>query len=170
MNEKDRDVIQTIGIKINGIVSVTANLQTQNVTFYCTRKNVQKQLMSELRMNGFVVTTDAEKELNSKYPAEDVMSTMSVHTDVSNFTDYKKGKLSSLQHRIQTGAEYPNSNNLMGSHTHNGFKTGITRYGQDIHAVSLQQRLQIEEDKKKEEEQQRLQNKTFFTKIVGYIW
>ena len=90
-NENDRDEIQTIGIKINGIISVTVNMTSRIVTFYTTRENVKKTLAQSLRSNGFQVQTDEEKDF------DDVAS---MHSGVSNFTDVnnKQAQLASLMH------------------------------------------------------------------------
>ena len=102
-NENDRDEIQTIGIKINGIISVTVNMTSRMVTFYTTRENVKKSLAQSLRTNGFQVQTEEEKEF------DDVAS---MHSGVSNFTDHNKAQLSSLLHDRNIGfrrSSHPNS-------------------------------------------------------------
>eukprot|EP00484_Ammonia_sp_Unknown_P019957 CAMPEP_0197029494 /NCGR_PEP_ID=MMETSP1384-20130603/8928_1 /TAXON_ID=29189 /ORGANISM="Ammonia sp." /LENGTH=399 /DNA_ID=CAMNT_0042458671 /DNA_START=17 /DNA_END=1216 /DNA_ORIENTATION=- len=88
-NEKDRDEIQTIGIKIPGVISVTVNMSTRLVTFYTTRDNVQKALAQSLRTNGFQVQTDEEKDF------DDVCSTYSGYSNVIDKSK-DRAQLSSL--------------------------------------------------------------------------
>ena len=88
-DENDRDEVQTVGIKINGIISVTVNMSTRNCVFYATKESVRKTLAQSLRINGFQVQTEDEKD------CDDVAS---VHSGVSSMTDQNKAQLSSLMH------------------------------------------------------------------------
>ena len=68
---------------------MTVNMSTRNCVFYATREDVKKSLAQSLRINGFQVQTEEEKDF------DDVAS---MHSGVSNFTDINNNKpqLSSL--------------------------------------------------------------------------
>mmetsp|Transcript_26100 Transcript_26100/g.42647 ORF Transcript_26100/g.42647 Transcript_26100/m.42647 type:complete len:380 (-) Transcript_26100:41-1180(-) len=184
--EKDRDEIQTIGIKISGIISVTVNMSTKLVTFYSSRDNVQGPLAQSLRSNGFQVQTDEEKD-------DDVVST---YSGISNVIDKSgdKAQLSSLLHTdknirfrsvsassllqkpqasendadvsdsdaVSTGPAYPDF--------HGYSRTGITKHRPQQFVLSLSERIQQEQKLKEEEEKKQQQTQTFLTKVIKYIW
>eukprot|EP01084_Bolivina_argentea_P283410 485374_1 len=189
-NEKDRDEIQTIAIKINGIISVTINMSSRECVFYTHRENVKNILIQSLRSNGFQVQTEEEKDF------DDVAS---MHSGISNFTDINnnKAQLSSLlinkhdknipftnqfnpANSIIQERYNSNNNSLNNSLiTVNGpsyptpqqfSRTGITKYKAQQEVMSLQQRLEHEQQLKHEEEKKQRKTQSFLAKVVSYIW
>merc|ERR1711933_344486 len=173
----------TTGIKINGIISVTVNMSTRNCVFYATKESVRKTLAQSLRIHGFQVQTEDEKE------NDDVAS---VHSGVSSMTDQNKAQLSSLMHdkNIQFtktkslssnsiikerynekenntlnigGPTYINPHSVSSQH-------GITRYKPKQRAMSIAQRLEFEQKLKEDEEKKQEQTQSLLSKFVAYIW
>merc|ERR1712173_191942 len=188
------DDIQTEGIKINGITSVTVNMTTKMATFYTTRDNLSRQIALRLRSSGFQV-------------ASDVDDLASVHSGISNFIDHDKAQLSSLMTdrtdsfrsgRLQRAASKTsiiqeryasNSEDEAESKGDNGAsggifslrgpsyvepqimnKSGITKYKPKHHVESLAQRLQHEQMMQEVEEKKEKQTQSFLSKVVSFVW
>merc|ERR1712154_450746 len=173
------------GIKINGIISVTVNMSTRNCVFYATKESVRKTLAQSLRINGFQVQIEEEKE-------DDVAS---VHSGLSSMKDQNKAQLSSLMHdknipftkskslhsnnsiikerydqnnekenNHQSGPSYVDPKSFAAS------KNGITKYKPKQRAMSLAQRLEFEQKLKEDEEKQEQQTQSLLGRFVAYIW
>eukprot|EP01084_Bolivina_argentea_P218949 371445_1 len=173
--EKDRDEIQTIGIKINGIISVTVNMSSRDCIFYATRKDVKSTLVQSLRSNGFQVQTEEEKD--------EIDDVASIHSGISNFTDVNqnKARLSSLLIH-DTNVPYrpkPYSAHSIIQERYNDENTdpvdaavssgptyfepqsmprkGITKYNPNHKVMSLNERLQYEQKMQEEEDKKQQQ-------------
>lgn len=178
--ETDRDEIQTIGIKMNHIISVTVNMSSRTATFYATREGLRKSIALRLRSNGFQCHSDGGGDL------DDVAS---VHSGVSNFVDdQSRAQLSSLQLGPRSSSlsksvsgqrpsntsiiqeRYGDENEAKGGDAETMSKNGITRYRAKHHVESLAQRLQKEQMVREENAKKQQHTQSYLAKIISYVW
>ncbi|ETO18782.1 hypothetical protein RFI_18465, partial [Reticulomyxa filosa] len=172
---QDQQQVEQVGISVKGVISVSASLQTQSATFYCTSNDLKKKIIHALRAKGFQVQDDNSDKVwfilyfslsflclkKKKKKQNDSKSTTS---NVSSLASERQD-LSSLKYtpNRRSGPSYAHS------HSH-ASKTAITKYQPDPSVKTLSQRLEEEKKQKEEEEKEQQQTQSLLSKVVGYIW
>lgn len=192
----NRDRLQTMAVKLNGVVAVTADLNTRMATFWTrdARENLRRQILIKLKGDGFQVQSDPDDDAVSVHSIgatnfvnrqDDLISLRMDGDDPFGRKKRNDSKGSIIPERFamnddEDEAESKGDNGASGgifslkgpSYVEPQImnKSGITKYKDKHHVESLQQRLQREQMMKEMDKKKEQHAQSFINKAISYLW